>query len=119
MADVKWIKLFTNLPNNKKIKRIRKMPAGNEIVLIWIMLLLQAGESNKKGAVFLTDSIPFTPEDLAIEFDFTVDIINIAIIALQKYEMIQIFDDVIFIKNWDEYQNVTGLDKIKPTTLRK
>jgi predicted phage replisome organizer len=105
--------------SNKKIKRIRKMPEGNNIILIWVFLLAEAGESNKGGALFLTDAIPFTVEDLAIEFDFEPDIIKLALITLQKYQMIQIFDDVIYIKNWEEYQNVEGLDKIREQTRKR
>lgn len=113
MAEVKWIKLYTDMNRNKKIKRIRKLPEGNNIVLIWCLLLLQAGESNKQGALFLTDAMPFTVEDLAIELDFDVDVIRLALAALEKYQMIQTYEDVIYIRNWDEYQNIDGLEKIK------
>lgn len=115
MADVKikWIKIYTNMVSNKKIRRIRTLPEGNSIILIWVFLIAQAGESNKNGALYLTDTIPFTPEDLAIEFDFELSIIKFALITLEKYSMVEVFDDVIYIKNWDEYQNVEGLEKIR------
>lgn len=115
MADVrvKWIKIYTNMVSNKKIRRIRTLPEGNNIILIWVFLIAQAGESNKNGALYLTDTIPFTPEDLAIEFDFDTSIIKFALITLEKYSMIEVFEDVIYIKNWDEYQNIEGLEKIK------
>ena len=29
MADVKWIKMATGLPDNKKIKQIRTLPEGD------------------------------------------------------------------------------------------
>lgn len=92
------------------------MPEGNNIVLIWLFLLAQAGESNKKGALFLTDTIPFKLEDLAIEFDFEVSVMNLALITLEKFSMIEVFEDIIYIKNWDEYQNIDGLEKIREQT---
>lgn len=113
MADVKWIKLYTDMASNKKIKRIRKMPEGNNIILIWVFLLIQAGDCNKNGALYLTDTIPFKAEDLAIEFEFSIETINFALITLEKYGMIEIFEEVIFIKNWSEYQNIDGMDKIR------
>jgi len=116
MPDVKWIKIYTNMLNNKKIKRIRKMPEGNNIILIWVFLLTAAGESNKSGGLFLTDTLPFKEDDLAIEFDFEVAVIRFALITLAKFEMIEIYDAVIYIKNWDEYQNIEGLDKIREQT---
>jgi len=116
MADVKWIKIYTNMVSNKKIKRIRTLPEGNSIILIWVFLLAQAGESNKNGALYLTDTIPFKAEDLAVEFDFEVSVIRLAIITLQKFSMIEVFDEVIYIKNWGEYQNIDGLEKIREQT---
>ena len=113
MADVKWIRICTDMINNKKIKRIRTMPEGNNIVLIWVFLIAQAGESNRGGGLFLTDTIPFTHEDLAVEFDFEIPVIQLALITLEKFSMIEVYDDVICIKNWEEYQNFDGLEKIR------
>ncbi|UKS25042.1 phage replisome organizer N-terminal domain-containing protein [Paenibacillus sp. HWE-109] len=116
MADVRWIKIYTDMISNKKIKRIRKLPEGNNIVLIWVFLLAQAGECNKSGALYLTDAIAFRPEDLAIEFDFDVSVINLALITLERFSMIEVFDEIIYIKNWNEYQNIEGMDKIREQT---
>jgi predicted phage replisome organizer len=116
MADVKWIKIYTDMVSNKKIKRIRKLPEGNNIVLIWVFLLAQAGECNKNGALYLTDTLTFRAEDLAIEFDYDVTVINLALITLERFSMIEVFDEIIYIKNWNEYQNIEGMDKIREQT---
>lgn len=116
MQDVKWIKIYTNMVSNKKIKRIRALPEGNNIVLIWVFLLAQAGECNKGGALYLTDTIPFRAEDLAIEFDFEVTIIQLALMTLERFSMIEVFEDIIYIKNWDKYQNIKGLEIIREQT---
>jgi predicted phage replisome organizer len=92
------------------------LPEGNNIILIWVFLLAQAGESNKDGGLFITDTIPFTVEDLADEFDFKPDVIRLALKILENFGMIEIFEDVIYIKNWGEYQNIEGLDKIREQT---
>lgn len=55
MADIKWIKLDVGMPDNRKIKRIRKLPDGNNIILFWVFLLARAGETNQRGALFFTD----------------------------------------------------------------
>ena len=119
MTEVKWIKLYVDMVSNKKVKRIRKLPSGNDVILIWVFLLAQAGESNKEGGLFLTNAMPFTPEDLSFEFDFPIDVINFALITLEKFEMIEIFEDIIYIKNWNEYQNINGLDKIREQTKER
>jgi len=113
MADIKWIKIYTDMVSNKKIKRIRTLPEGNNIVLIWVFLLAQAGECNKNGALYLTDTLPFRPEDLAVEFDFEITVINLALITLERFSMIELFEEIIYIKNWGEYQNIDGLEKIR------
>jgi predicted phage replisome organizer len=116
MNEIKWIKIYTDMVNNKKIKSIRKMPEGNNIVLIWVLLIAQAGECNKTGALYLTDTIPFTVDELAIQLDFDKQILNLALRVLEKYEMIEVFDDIIFIKNWEKYQNETGMERIREQT---
>lgn len=105
--------------SNKKIKRIRKLPEGNNIILIWVFLIAEAGKCNKGGGLYLTDLIPFNIEDLAIEFDFEKDVIRLALSVLEKYEMIEIFEDVIYIKNWEKYQNIDGLEKIREQTRKR
>lgn len=113
MAEVKWIKLDVSFPDNKKVKRIRKMPDGNNIILFWVFLLSRAGESNQKGGLFFTESVPYTDEDFAADFDFTIEFVRFAILTLEKYKMIEVYEDIIFIKNWDEYQQMDKLEKIK------
>jgi len=113
VAEVKWIKLDVSIPDNKKVKRIRKMPDGNNIILFWVFLLSRAGESNQKGGLFFTENVPYTEEDLAADFDFSNEFVRFAIMTLEKYKMIELYDDIIFIKNWDEYQQMDKLEKIK------
>ncbi|MCH1723599.1 phage replisome organizer N-terminal domain-containing protein [Lactococcus formosensis] len=120
MADISWIKLSTGLPDNKKIKRIRKLPDGDKVILFWVFLLSRAGESNKSGGLFLTDTMPYQEEDLAADFDFTVEFVQFALITLERYSMIIRYDEVLFIKNWEEYQAIEGMEKIREQNrLRK
>ena len=70
MAEVKWVKLTTDMFDNRKVKHLRKLPDGNNIVLIWVMLLTMAGRCNSGGMIFLTENIPYTPKMLADELDF-------------------------------------------------
>lgn len=113
MAEVKWIKLDIGFPDNKKVKRIRKMPDGNNIILFWVFLLSRAGESNQKGGLFFTESVPYTDEDFAADFDFSIEFVRFAILTLEKYKMIEVYEDIIFIKNWDEYQQMDKLERVK------
>lgn len=113
MAEVRWIKITTDMFDNRKIKHLRKMPEGNNIVLIWVMLLTLAGRCNAGGMIFLTENIPYTSKMLADELDFEESTVHLAIDILSKFGMIQIAEDMISISNWEEYQNVEGLERVK------
>lgn len=121
MSDVKWVKIATDMFDNRKIRHIRKLPEGNNIVLIWVMLLSLAGKCNASGMIFLTENIPYTDKLLADELGFDESVIHIALNALEKFDMIsRDASDLLEVRNWDEYQNIEGLDKIREQNrLRK
>lgn len=114
MAEVQWIKLYIDMFDKRKIKKLRRLPAGNDILLIWVMLLAMAGKCNAGGMIFITERIPFDEDDLAEELGFEVNTIRLALQAFDKFEMITITDGgFINISGWKEHQNVDGLEKIK------
>lgn len=113
MADVKWIRITTDMFDNKKIKHLRRLPEGNNIVLIWVMLLTMAGRCNSNGMVFLTENIPYTPKMLADELDFEESTVKLALKALEQLEMIVQDNSFFMIPGWEEHQNTEGLDKIR------
>ena len=120
MAEVKWVKLTTDMFDNRKIKHLRKLPEGNNIVLIWVMLLTMAGRCNSGGMIFLTENIPYTPKMLADELDFEENTVILALQALEQLDMIVTDNGFFSIAGWNEYQNIEGMDKIKEQNrLRK
>lgn len=119
MAEVKWIKLMTDMFDNSKIKYLRTLPEGDSIVLFWVMLLTKAGKCNSNGYIFLTENIPYTQEMLATEFGFDLNTVKLSLESLKRLNMIQIKKEVIEIANWNEYQNIEGLDKIRYQTRKR
>jgi predicted phage replisome organizer len=113
MAEVKWIKLTTDMFDHRKIKHLRKLPDGNSIVLIWVMLLTMAGRCNAGGMIFLTENIPYTPKMLADELDFEENTVKLALEALERFNMIVADNGFFAIAGWEEYQNIEGMDKIR------
>ena len=113
MADVKWIKITTDMFDNRKIKHLRRLPDGNNIVLIWVMLLTMAGRCNSSGMIFLTENIPYTPKMLADELDFEENTVKLALSALESLNMIVTDQGFFSIAGWDEYQNIEGMEKIR------
>lgn len=120
MGEVKWIKLTTDMFDNRKVKHLRRLPEGNSIVLIWVMLLTMAGRCNASGMIFLTENIPYTPKMLADELDFEENTVVLALRALEDLNMVVTNKGYFAIAGWEEYQNIEGMDKIREQNrLRK
>lgn len=119
MADIKWIKLSIDMFDNRKIKYLRKLPEGNSIVLIWVMLLTIAGRCNSGGMIFLTENIPYDLHMLASELDFEPTTVKLALDALEKLGMIQCDESQFFITGWAEHQNLEGMERVKEQTRKR
>lgn len=113
MADVKWIKLSTGLPDNRKIKQIRTLPDGDTIALMWVFLMCLAGNSNDDGFVFFTKEIPYTDEMLAEEFKMDINTIRLGLATFEKFGMIEIVDDFICLSAWEKWQSTDKLSELK------
>lgn len=113
MAEVKWVKLTTDMFDNRKIKHLRRLPEGNNIVLIWVMLLTMAGRCNSGGMIFLTENIPYTPKMLADELDFEENTVLLALQALEQLDMIVTDNGFFAIAGWEEYQNADKLAELR------
>lgn len=113
MSDVKWIKITTDMFDNRKIRHLRKLPEGNSIVLIWVMLLAMAGKCNDHGKIYLTENIPYTPKMLADELDFEENTVQLALQALEQLDMIVLDDGYFSITGWEEHQNIEGMGRIR------
>lgn len=113
MADVKWIKITINMFDNRKIKHLRRLPDGNNIVLIWVMLLTMAGRCNANGLIFLTKKIPYTSKMLADELGFEENTVQLALQALEQLGMIVTDNGFFAIADWEEHQNIDAMRKIR------
>jgi predicted phage replisome organizer len=105
--------------DNRKIKHLRKLPDGNNIVLIWVMLLTMAGRCNAGGMIFLTENIPYTTKMLADELGFEENTVKLALQFLEQFNMIQMDQGYFTIAGWNEYQNIEGMEKIREQTNKR
>lgn len=112
MGDLQWIKLNLAMFSNRKIRYIRHLPEGNNIVLIWIMLLVLAGKCNSGGMIFLTENVPYTTETLSDELGFETATVTLALRVLEKLGMIQ-GGGALCIANWEEYQNIDAMERVR------
>lgn len=120
MSDVKWIKITVDMFDNRKIKHLRRLPNGDSIVLIWVMLLTLAGRCNAGGMVFLTENIPYTPTMLANELGFEESTVILALKSFEELGMVSTTDNSFLrVDGWEEHQNIEGLDKIREQTRKR
>ena len=114
MTDIHWIKLSTDLFGNRKIKYLRRLPEGNALALIWVMLLTLAGKCSADGTIFLAEDMPYTPDMLAGELGFEESTVLSALDAFAKLGMIgETENGYLFITGWEEHQNLEKLEKIR------
>lgn len=119
MTEVKWIKIVTDIFDNRKIKQIEALPEGDTIIVIWFKILCLAGIINDNGNIYITKEIPYTNETLATQFNRPLTTIQLAMRTFQNFGMIEIVDDILKVSNWENYQNVEGLEKIKEQTRQR
>ena len=113
MADVKWIKMATGLPSNKKLIQLRTLPEGDTIALMWVFLMCLAGDVNEQGLIYITPEVPYTDEMLAEEFRMDINTIRLGLEAFQKFGMIEIIEDIICLPSWEKWQSVDRLSEIR------
>lgn len=114
MADVKWIKVATSMfETNRKIKQIELMPEGDTILVIWLKLLLLAGNVNDGGAIYITPEIPYTEEMLANELRRPITTVRMALTVFENFGMISTKKGVIRLTSWEKYQSVDKLAELR------
>ena len=113
MAQVKWIKLSTDIFDNRKIKMLESMPDGDALVVIWLKILILAGEVNDGGLIYFTRDIPYTPEILSTQFNRPISTIQLALRTFEQFGMIEIVNDLIMVSNWEKYQSVDKMQEIR------
>ena len=68
MADVKWIKITTDIFDDEKILLIESLPEADSIIVIWFKLLCLAGKMNNSGVFVMNNRLPYTDKMLATIF---------------------------------------------------
>lgn len=120
MSEIKWIKVAIGMFDDEKVKIIDSMANRDTIHYVWIRLLIQAGKTNATGSIFLNENIPYTKEMLSIVFNRPMELIESSLKTLADLRMIDIDErDIINISNWEKYQNIEGMEKIREQTKKR
>ena len=109
MADVKWIKIVTDIFDDEKILMIETLPECDTIIVIWFKLLCLAGKQNNSG-VFQMGHIPYTDEMFATIFRRPLNTVRLALKTFEQFGMVEIVNNTVTIPNWGRHQS---MDKIE------
>ena len=112
MADVKWIKITTDIFDDEKILLIESLPDAYAIITVWFKLLCLAGKQNNSG-VFMMGKIAYTDKMLATIFRMKESTVTMALQTFEQFGMVEIIDGVITIPNWGKHQNLDQLESKK------
>jgi predicted phage replisome organizer len=116
LADVKWIKITTDVFDDEKILLIESLPEADSIIVIWFKLLCLAGKQNNSGVFLMGDKIAYTDKMLATIFRRKETTVQLALQTFEQFGMIELIDGVITIPNWEKHQSIDRLEKIKEQT---
>lgn len=119
MAEIKWIKITTDIFDDEKILLIESMPEADSLIVIWFKLLAFAGKSNNNGVFMLSNKIPYTEEMLATIFRRPINTVRLALSTFESFGMIEYMDGVLTISNWEKHQNVDGMEKIREQNRKR
>lgn len=119
MADVKWIKITTDIFDDEKILLIESLPDADAVIVIWFKLLCLSGKQNNSGVFIINDKMAYTEEMLATIFRRPLNTVRLALDAFETYGMIERIDGVITIPNWEKHQNIEGLEKMRENSRNR
>lgn len=110
MADVKWIKIATDIFDDEKIMLIEA--SGDDcyaIITVWFKLLCLAGKQNNGGIFMLNDKLAYNEEMLATIFRMKSTTIRKALDMFEQFGMIERIEGVVSIPNWNKHQSLEQL----------
>ncbi len=115
-SEVFWIKLQTSTFDSESIMLLESMPEGDTLLIIWLKMQILAGKCNACGYLLLNGERPYSDEMLATVFRRPLNTVRLAITAFLQFNMVEIVDGSYFLPDWEIYQNVSGMDKIREQT---
>ena len=119
MAEVKWIKIVTDVFDDEKILLIETLPDADSIIVIWFKLLCLAGKQNNGGVFLMGGRIPYTEEMFATIFRRPLNTVRLALRTFQEYGMVDIIDNTVTIPHWEKHQSLDAYEQSKEKTRQR
>lgn len=106
MKELKCVKFNVGMYDDIKLKIIDTMKERDLIHYCLARFIVLAGKINMNGYLFVNENMPYTIETLAIEFNRTIEEIELSVKALIDLEILELTEGKIYkVKNWAKHQN--------------
>lgn len=109
---MQWIKVFTDIFANPKIKILLKERDGDTFFRVWIQLLTIAGQCMQEGKLMISENNPMTVHELATIIHKTDEKMENILNKLIHLEMLIYQENTYIIKNRYKYQSIDKYEKI-------
>ena len=119
MAEVKWIKICTDIFDDEKIALIESMPEADGIIVVWFKLLCMAGKQNNGGVFMLNNKLAYTDEMLATIFRRPLNTVRLALSTFEQFGMIEVVNNAYTIPNWEKHQSLDKMEQAKEQTRQR
>jgi predicted phage replisome organizer len=110
VADIKWIKIVTDIFDDEKILLIETLPEADSIIVIWFKLLCLAGKQNNSGVFMMNDRVPYNDKMFATIFRRKESTVQLALKTFEEFGMIEIIEGAVTIPNWGKHQNIEAIE---------
>lgn len=109
--NLSWFQCDVDLKDHPKMKRARRLPGGDSIVLMWVFMMGLAMKCPRPGILEISEGLPYTDDDLSDEFAIKIDVVRMGLKLFESFRMIRIDEkNTIHLINYKKYQNI---DKIE------
>ncbi|BCZ49275.1 hypothetical protein psyc5s11_53420 [Clostridium gelidum] len=116
MRERKYVKFRVDMYNDTKFKIIDRKPERDLIHYVWTRIVTLAGKVNLEGDLYMSKTLPYTIETLAIEFNRDIEQVKLALDVFIELEMVELMEGNIYrVKNFAKHQNIKVKEKIKVT----
>jgi len=107
MKELKCVKFNVGMYDDIKLKIIDTMKERDLIHYCLARFIVLAGKVNMDGYLCINENMPYTIGAFAIEFNRSIEEIELSIKALIDLEILELTEGKIYkVKNWAKHQNI-------------
>lgn len=112
MRERKYIKVSVAMYDDTKLKIIDRRPNRDLTHYVWNRVMVLAGKCNQEGDLYMSRTIPYAVETLAIEFNREPGEVKSALEVLIELEMIEVTEDGVYrVTNFAKHQSIKVKEK--------